>query len=55
MKKEKTFWEKETNKDVTLWKNIDDRNKPKKVTPNELRSWKEDMDNMREKMRRSHD
>lgn len=55
MKEEKTFWEKGVNKDVTLWKEVDDRQKKKKVTPNELRTWKEDMDNMREKMRKSCD
>ena len=52
---EKTFWNKETNKDVTLWKKDDDRQKKRKVTPKEPRSWEQDMDNMRETMRKSCD
>ena len=44
-----------TNKKLTLWEKIDNRQKPKKVTPKELRSWGEDMDNIRETMRKSCD
>ena len=53
MKEGKTFWEKETSSDVGLWKSIDDKNKKRKVTPNEPRTWTEDEDNIREAMRKS--
>lgn len=52
---EKTYWEQKTDEDVTLWKKVDDRQKKRKVTPKEPRSWKQDEDNIREKMRKSCD
>lgn len=51
----KTFWEEGTSKDVTLWAKDNDRQKKKKVTPKEPRSWEADMDNIRETMRTSCD
>ena len=50
---EKTYWKGEPDKDISLWKKEDDKDKPKKVTPKEPRSWEQDMDNMRETMRKS--
>lgn len=52
---EKTYWEKETGKEVTLWKKVNDRQKKGKVTPKEPRTWKQDEDNIREVMRKSCD
>ncbi len=54
MENEKTFWSKEPDKNMSLWDPLDDRNKPKKVTPKEPRTWKQDMDNLRETMRKSY-
>jgi len=54
--KEETFWSAPTkNPEESLWKKVDDRQKKKKMTKAETRSWKEDMDNMRETMRESCD
>ena len=50
----KTYWKGEPDKDISLWKKEDDKDKPKKVTLKEPRSWKQDMDNIRETMRKSH-
>jgi len=50
----KTYWKGEPDKDISLWKKGDDKDKPRKVTPNEPRTWKQDMDNLRETMRKSH-
>jgi hypothetical protein len=52
--KEKTFWEQpKPNPEESLWKKIDDRQKKKKMTAKEPRTWEQDMDNIRETMRES--
>lgn len=44
---------KNEDKNMSVWSQIDDKNKPKKVTPKEPRTWEQDMDNLRETMRKS--
>jgi len=42
-------------KDVSAWTQIDDRHKPKKLTKGEPTTYEQDLDNLREHMRRSCD
>lgn len=55
MEEIKTYWDQVGDKNISLWTKNDDRQKKKKITPKEPRSWKADMDNMREAMRKSCD
>lgn len=52
---EKTYWDNVADKEVSVWSKIDDRQKKKKVTPKEPRTWAQDEDNIREAMRKSCD